>query len=644
MCTQLLRHQLSDGTYKHITLDGPWPESLYVDLKRYVLTGRWSTLTLELPEDGRAFDFQFVKDLFEMATLRQRTYLNFDFRVKFGKLELESYKKQLQTKESGEPFDSVAMAEDTAFTINPSYYNPEQSDKISSILKGVEECVPFPHFVFDEFLDNGAEAMKALRAELKSEKMPWHPKNNDLYSLDQTLDLGDVSANDFPNIKKFRSFLMKPFGDYLRERTGRPLLDDEFTITGSSYTQTHNLLLHDDKNAKRQIAFVYYLCEDEWKQEDGGQLQLYKCNSTGEPSEIAVECFPKPNQMMIFMVSNHSWHRVAEVLSANKERLSINGWFHVAEPEPHNPAPFNDSLFVSREILDADEFTEEDTSLLAINPGLYDVSETLDQIADKFASESSVQLKDFLLPGSYTESAILDELDQLQFPITGPPHKRCFGALSEDAIPEDKKAVRLLLRGVRSHIMCHLLGTWTDTDFNYPSGESPEPKKAKVENEEDEEQPDFGNIRVVAGFRKYSAGCYTTMDDQLRKQCKQNIMDLRIFFTRKWDASEDDGAHVSGPGGFLCYYGADEDKSMYNVTPSHNTAVVVFRDPEVLSFVKYINARAGKICYYALECSYYGMKDGTTEPLRPKSAGITNKSVSEEIQGSDTRKRVHSDH
>lgn len=39
------------------------------------------------------------------------------------------------------------------------------------------------------------------------------------------------------------------------------------------------LLCHDDQLENRKIAFILYLTENEWSEKDGGQLELFKCDS-----------------------------------------------------------------------------------------------------------------------------------------------------------------------------------------------------------------------------------------------------------------------------------------------------------------------------------------------------------------------------
>lgn len=69
-----------------------------------------------------------------------------------------------------------------------------------------------------------------------------------------------------------------------------------------------------------------------------------------QPVEIVKSIQPRFNTLMFFEVSDRSFHQVAEVLSKNKTRYSLNGWFHGEinfRPDPYieiipEPSPYAD--------------------------------------------------------------------------------------------------------------------------------------------------------------------------------------------------------------------------------------------------------------------------------------------------------------
>ena len=74
------------------------------------------------------------------------------------------------------------------------------------------------------------------------------------------------------------------------------------------------------KNSKNRVVTTVYYLNDEWNKNDGGELIVYDENN----EEIA-KVMPNANTLVVFM-SEKFPH---EVLSTNKRRYSIAGWFRV---------------------------------------------------------------------------------------------------------------------------------------------------------------------------------------------------------------------------------------------------------------------------------------------------------------------------
>lgn len=70
------------------------------------------------------------------------------------------------------------------------------------------------------------------------------------------------------------------------------------------------------QNSQRKISIILYLNE-EWQSSDGGQLRLY----LNDAASIDIE--PIGGRMVVFL-SDQFWH---EVLPANRNRISLTGWF-----------------------------------------------------------------------------------------------------------------------------------------------------------------------------------------------------------------------------------------------------------------------------------------------------------------------------
>ncbi|HEY9147688.1 MAG TPA: 2OG-Fe(II) oxygenase [Gammaproteobacteria bacterium] len=69
---------------------------------------------------------------------------------------------------------------------------------------------------------------------------------------------------------------------------------------------------------QRQVTAILYL-NDEWQQEDGGQLRIFLNEQSGETLEV----LPALGTFVTFLSADY-WH---EVLPAHRDRLSITGWF-----------------------------------------------------------------------------------------------------------------------------------------------------------------------------------------------------------------------------------------------------------------------------------------------------------------------------
>jgi len=99
--------------------------------------------------------------------------------------------------------------------------------------------------------------------------------------------------------------------------------DLESSFSAGRYTTSHYIAPHDDKAYKqigdqiysRHIALIYYLTPD-WKEEHGGALL---------DMEGKQEYVPEFNSCVLFSVPR--WHEVKPVKAADKQRLSIFGWF-----------------------------------------------------------------------------------------------------------------------------------------------------------------------------------------------------------------------------------------------------------------------------------------------------------------------------
>jgi len=109
--------------------------------------------------------------------------------------------------------------------------------------------------------------------------------------------------------------VIEHFIAYLNRTCFTAIRNSEFHFAvypkGSFYKRHLDQFQNDDS---RRFSFILYLNED-WKEEDGGQLVLYK--------DLAIEIAPFAGRVMFFDSSKMEH----EVLVANRDRLSLTGWF-----------------------------------------------------------------------------------------------------------------------------------------------------------------------------------------------------------------------------------------------------------------------------------------------------------------------------
>jgi len=114
------------------------------------------------------------------------------------------------------------------------------------------------------------------------------------------------------------------FADGLREHLNREL------YLGLSYYESH-FAIYDEgafyekhydsfKNFKNRVVTTVYFLNEEWSDEDGGELVVYDAKD-----KFLAKVTPKADTLVVFM-SERFPH---EVLPTKKKRYSIAGWFRV---------------------------------------------------------------------------------------------------------------------------------------------------------------------------------------------------------------------------------------------------------------------------------------------------------------------------
>lgn len=188
-----------------------------------------------------------------------------------------------------------------------------KADKIPRI-----KLLPFPHVVVKNFLDSPTLdlAIDALAG------LEYDFKESDLFSYWASVELTDVNH---PAINILR--------DDLGDQVWRKKVAESFKTKKLSsidmaayvYGLGDFLLPHDDQVEGRIIAYSLHLTP-EITDEMGGALNIFKADKDGK-SELVNSLIPEYNSLIMFEVSDRSWHEVNEIVR-DIQRLTVTGWYH----------------------------------------------------------------------------------------------------------------------------------------------------------------------------------------------------------------------------------------------------------------------------------------------------------------------------
>ena len=177
---------------------------------------------------------------------------------------------------------------------------------------------PYPHVVVKDFLDE--QTLDLVTYALAG--LEYDFDESDLFSY-LSFGLTDV---DHPVINILR--------DDLGDSSWRKKVASSFGVKSLSkidlsayvYGLGSFLLPHDDQVEGRVIAYSLHLTDIEMTDKSGGALYIYEANEAGK-SELVKTIIPEYNSLIMFEVSDKSWHQVGEILE-DIQRLTVTGWYH----------------------------------------------------------------------------------------------------------------------------------------------------------------------------------------------------------------------------------------------------------------------------------------------------------------------------
>ncbi|XP_033074341.1 prolyl 3-hydroxylase OGFOD1 isoform X2 [Trachypithecus francoisi] len=429
----------------------------------------------------------------------------------------------------------------------------------------VMDMDPFLHCVIPNFIQS-QDFLEGLQKELMN--LDFHEKYNDLYKFQQS---DDLKKRREPHISALRKILFEDFRSWLSD-ISKIDLESTIDMSCAKYEFTDALLCHDDELEGRRIAFILYLVPP-WDGSLGGTLDLYSIDEHFQPKQIVKSLIPSWNKLVFFEVSPVSFHQVSEVLSEEKSRLSISGWFHgpsLTRPPNYFEPPIPRSPHIPQ---DPEKFTK--------------VCEAL-------------------------------EHGDVEWSSRGPPNKRFYEKAEESKLPEILKECMKLFR---SEALFLLLSNFTGLKLHFlaPSEEEeemndkkeeeaadsteegtshspPEPENnqtaisnsSQQNNDQTDPEPEENETKKESSvptcqgeLRRWKTGHYTLIHDHSKAEF---ALDLILYCgCEGWEPEY---------GGFTSYIAKGEDEELLTVNPENNSLALVYRDRETLKFVKHINHRS----------------------------------------------------
>ncbi|XP_057299979.1 prolyl 3-hydroxylase OGFOD1-like [Hydractinia symbiolongicarpus] len=413
---------------------------------------------------------------------------------------------------------------------------------------------PFQCCVIRDFI-NDKDFVQRLKDDLLA--LNFNSKETDLFQFHQTDDLIDCKVETVAEIRKV---LFNDVRRWVADVKGIEL-DTKVDLSCAKYSYTDFLLCHDDKLEGRRIAFIYYLVPDDWTTNDGGCFDMFSTDDDGQPSEIIRSIVPAFNSFVFFEVTDKSFHQVAEVISKDKHRLTISGWFHGKHVTTESSSDPPMSVKTSPALPEKDELLLE-----WINP-TYLTPDIVDDISEQFEEESEIQLKDFLKEEKI--SLVLNELsNNSDWVKKGPANHRCYWCLrDEEQASENVKQLRKLLA---SKPFFKLLTKLSGLELALLDEEENDIEKKNA-------VPPLCSVQV----RKWERGCYTLLHDEAPAGKEYTLDGVLHLNHHDLDESEDEAS--------INYIAKDTGQQILAVHPLTNCLSLVYRDEKTSRFFKYIN-------------------------------------------------------
>ncbi|KAI6658030.1 Ubiquitin carboxyl-terminal hydrolase 47-like [Oopsacas minuta] len=424
---------------------------------------------------------------------------------------------------------------------------------------------PFKHCILNNFFTE-LVTVNLLEKELKSLKLT--KKNSDLLRLRQSFDLSNYKDG---LIGSFLSCLREELLYFISKSTGFDL--EEISLSCANYSYRDYLLCHDDQLENRKIAFIYYLVPKIWSLADGGTLDVFTAVDF-TPFEIAKSIVPTRNTLVFFEVSNISFHQVSEILSTNKSRLSLSGWFHsknTTKEIPQVPAP----------IPKLTDLTLSDISILEpwINP-IYLDTKVQFGIRKKFEIQSEIKLQDFILPSKFDELCKNLNSPGLEWEWTGSWNKERFQRIKSEHNPEVLSHFdTLLISEPYAILLSHLTGLKLSDNLQELSSNDSE-SKSNTSHSSNSSELKIG-YGTLENLTRWKGGSYSLLNFTNSIVSQTNRLQSNLF------VSTDKGVYDAE--GFWSYIASEGEDELLRIEPQGNCLCLVYLEKGIMVKVYHVD-------------------------------------------------------
>ncbi|TRY89508.1 hypothetical protein DNTS_016075 [Danionella cerebrum] len=405
------------------------------------------------------------------------------------------------------------------------------------------DCQPFPHCQITDFLQSES-FVDGLQAELL--QLNFNSKSNDLYKFQQSDDLKERREHHISQIR-------------------------------------YVLLCHDDELEGRRVAFILYLVPL-WEMNDGGTLDLFSTDEHCQPVSVVKSLLPRWNSLVFFEVSPVSFHQVAEVVSEEKCRLSLSGWFH----GPSLPRP---SRYIEPSAPRSPHIPRDETMLFEWVNEMYLDPRYQARVQQEFEDSSEICLPSFLQEEKLREVRSALQSSGIQWSRRGPPNKRSYGCTD---IQSTASVVKECWELLSSEPFFILLANLTGLSLHYlcsneEDGDGEENSQAAGSRSgvsPTNTNTDKGPPTFVGELRRWAHGDYTLLHDSVKREY---ALDLQL--------------HMGCSGTSLF----TDPHSLLTVYPEDNSLALVYRDKDTLKFIKHINNSSSShtAAFYDFSFTYY---------------------------------------